>query len=264
VSKIHALLLAAGEGRRLKPLSDNWPKCLMPVGGRALLEYWLDILKSASVCQVTVNLHHHANHVKQFLNRPRFSGWVHTIYERRLLGTAGTLFANRDFFEESTALVIHADNWCHCDFDDFIDFHQVRRPRHCQITMMTFDSPTPETCGIVETDAEGVVQALHEKVTNPPGSRANAAVYLLEPEVLKWLELNRQATDFSNDVLPHFIGRIATWHNNGIHRDIGVPAMLKLAQLDPMPEGYWRDKDDWQLAFERHPIHVQIHDLKCM
>jgi len=124
--------------------------------------------------------------------------------------------------------------------------------------MMTFESPTPENCGIVETDAEGVVHAFHEKVPNPPGNRANAAVYLLESEVLEEIEEKPGISDFSTEVLPNFMGRIATWHNTGIHRDIGSVQMLQLAQNDPKPPAYWSEPDLWQQNFLTHPIHQQI------
>mgnify|MGYP001989656951 CR=1 FL=1 len=97
-----------------------------------------------------MNLHHHAQLVENFLSRPRFSGWVSSVYESELLGTAGTLEANRAFFQEHTTLLVHADNWCQCDFTRFLNFHRNHRPENCPITMMTFKTPTPRSCGIVD------------------------------------------------------------------------------------------------------------------
>ena len=258
MNKVKALLLAAGLGTRLSPLTDNWPKCLMPIGNRPLLEYWLGTLYSSGVSEVLVNLHHHSEKVQEFLNRSRFEGWVSSVFEDTLLGTAGTLRANKEYFQGFTTLLVHADNWCQCDFADFLNYHHNHRPDHCPITMMTFESPTPETCGIVETDDDGVVYAFHEKSNNPPGNQANGAVYLLEPEILNWILENPGISDFSTEVLPHFIGRIATWHNQVIHRDIGSLAMLKLAQSDPKPDSCWPEIDSWQIEFLSHPIHQQI------
>ena len=258
MKEVRALLLAAGLGTRLFPLTDNWPKCLMPIGERPLLEYWLETLYTTNVHEVLVNLHHHSEIVKEFLNRPRFKGWVHSVYEETLLGTAGTLRANKDFFHNCTTLLVHADNWCQCDFADFLNYHRKHRPNFCSITMMTFESPTPETCGIVEIDTDGVVLAFHEKSNNPPGNQASGAVYLLEPEVLKWIEEHPNISDFSTEVLPHFIGNIATWNNCGIHKDIGALPMLQQAQSDTQPTFYWPETDAWQKNFLKHPIHKQI------
>ena len=258
MNEVRALLLAAGLGTRLSPLTDEWPKCLMPIGKRPLLEYWLETLHLANVNKVIVNLHHHSEIVQEFLNRSRFKDWVSSIYEETLLGTAGTLRANKDFFHECTTLLVHADNWCQFDFVDFLNFHRKQRPEYCSITMMTFESPTPSTCGIVETDTNGVVLAFHEKSNKFMGNQANGAVYLLEPEVLKWIDEHPDNCDFSTEVLPHFMGRIAIWNNSGIHRDIGALPMLRLAQFDPQPTSCWPEKDTWQKEFLSNPIHTQI------
>ncbi len=230
----------------------------MPIGNRPLLEYWLETLFSAGVREVLINLHHHSEIVREFLDRPRFEGWVESVLESDLLGTAGTIRANRDYFQSSTVLLVHADNWCQCNFSKFLSYHRQHRPKHCPITMMTFESPTPETCGIVETDIEGIVFDFHEKTNNPPGKEANGAVYLLEPEVIEWIGNCTDIVDFSTEVLPHFIGRIATWKNTEIHKDIGVLPMLLQAQSDPQPISCWPDKDLWQKEFLSNPIHQQI------
>ena len=98
MNKVKTLLLAAGLGTRLRSLTNNWPKCLMPIGNRPLLEYWLETLYTTNVSEVLVNLHHHSEIVQGFLNRPRFKNWVNTVYEETLLGTAGTLKGNKEYF----------------------------------------------------------------------------------------------------------------------------------------------------------------------
>ena len=70
--EVRALLLAAGLGSRLRPLTERWPKCLMPIGERPLLEYWLETLYSLKISNVLVNLYHHHEIVRNYLNRPRF------------------------------------------------------------------------------------------------------------------------------------------------------------------------------------------------
>lgn len=260
MNQIRALLLSAGEGVRLRPLTNEWPKCLMPIGGRPLLEYWLDTLRVIGVENILVNLHHHADIVQGFLSRPRFASWVQSVFEPELLGTAGTIISNVEFCRQGTLLLIHADNWCQCNFPEFLSYHFLERPSQCSITMMTFDSPMPQNSGIVEVDEAGVVLEFHEKVSNPPGSLANGAVYLIEPDICEWLTHRPNLRDFSTEVLPNFLGHIATWHNSHIHRDIGLLSSLRCAQSDPKPPALWQDKDDWQTAFETHAIHAVISE----
>ena len=252
------MLLAAGLGTRLNPLTSTWPKCLMPINQRPLLEYWLGILYRQGIQNILVNLHHHSPIVKSFLNQSQFNECVKTVYEPKLLGTAGTLYKNTDFFQDDTILLVHADNWCCCDFADFVSFHHYRRPKDTVITMMTFECPVPTSCGIVELDELVIVIDFHEKVDNPPSNLANAAVYLIEQEVLIWIEEHPDLTDFSTEVLPFFIGRIASWKNNGIHKDIGTIEMLRKAQLDVCDLPPWNIHNKWQRDFMQNPIHKQI------
>ncbi len=261
VNGVRALLLAAGSGSRLRPLTDEWPKPLMPIGGRPLMEYWLEAFQSAGVRDVLVNVHHHAEQMMKFLERPQYRAWVSAVFEAYPLGTAGTLAANRAFFEGQTTLLVHADNWSQCDLGAFLAFHHHQRPASCPVTMMTFDTSTPESCGIVETDTSGVVTGFHEKVVDPPGNHANGAVYLIEPELLDWLADHPTVWDFSTEVLPNFVGRIATWHNSGIHRDIGTPGMLALAQEEWRPGMVGTDTDDWSNWFRTHPVHRLVSEL---
>lgn len=99
-----SLLLAAGLGTRLRPFTDVWPKCLMPIGQKPLLEIWLESMQKVGIDQVLVNLHYHAEAVQAFLQRTFFSSWVNSVYEEQLLGTAGTLRENAAFLRSSTIL----------------------------------------------------------------------------------------------------------------------------------------------------------------
>ena len=100
MSEVRALLLAAGIGSRLRPLTNHLPKCLMPLGDKPLLEYWLETLWKNGIHEVLVNMHYLPTLVQDFLDRPRFRSWVHSVTETELLGTAGTLRANLEFFRD--------------------------------------------------------------------------------------------------------------------------------------------------------------------
>ncbi|MBI5195209.1 MAG: nucleotidyltransferase family protein [Nitrospirae bacterium] len=229
---MRALLLAAGLGTRLRPLTDTIPKCLVPINGKPLLYYWLAILNDAKVKPILVNLHYFADKVADYIKASEFNSIVQAVYEEELLGTAGTLLKNKDFFEEETLMLVHADNISKFNVSDFIEHHK-NRPADCEITMMTFSASTPETCGIVELDEQGVVKAFYEKALNPPGNLANGAVYILEPSIFRFLEgLGKEIIDFSTEVLPHFIGRIYTFHNDLYHRDIGTIESYEQALKD--------------------------------
>jgi mannose-1-phosphate guanylyltransferase len=229
---IRALLLAAGFGTRLRPLTDTIPKCLVEIDGRPLLDYWLELLSAGGITQALVNLHYLPGAVEAFLDRSTYPIEITTVYESVLLGTAGTVLKNRAYFQHDPIMLIHADNLSFFDVREFVDRFE-RRADGIDITMMTFHTDAPETCGIVELDENGIVQAFHEKVKNPPGNLANGAVYILSPAVLDYIgDLNKDIVDFSLDVLPHYLGRINTYHNGIYHRDIGSQQSLTLAKCE--------------------------------
>jgi len=187
------------------------------------------MLHDADVYPILINLHYLAEKVQEYVETSGFKRFVSTVYEEKLLGTGGTLLRNRDFFNQSPFMMIHADNLSRFDVDAFISSHRSR-PVGCEITMMTFRTPTPESCGVVELDEHGVVQAFHEKIPDPPGNLANGAVYILEPSIFNFLEsLSKNMIDFSTDVLPHYIGRIFTFHNGEFHMDIGTMKSYEIA-----------------------------------
>jgi mannose-1-phosphate guanylyltransferase len=233
---LRALLLAAGLGTRLRPLTEKVPKCLVPIHGKPLLAYWLDLLLPDGISEILVNTHYLAPQVREFRDASRWRDRITLVHEPVLLGTAGTVLANRAFFGGEPFLVAHADNLTRFPVGDFILAHR-RRPAGAAMTMMTFDTDSPQTCGIVETDGSGVVRRFHEKVPHPPGKRANAAVYILEHEVVDFLAaLRTPVIDFSTQVIPPFIGRIATFHNGDYHRDIGSAESLRAAEREyPAP-----------------------------
>ena len=220
---MRALLLAAGLGTRLRPITDTTPKCLVPIHGQALLAIWLQRLAQVGIGPFLVNTHYLSGQVNAFVEASPYREEISLVHERDLLGTAGTLIANLDFFAGADGLLIHADNYCLADFSAFLQAHRSRPPE-CVMTMMTFRTDAPSSCGIVELDARGVVVGFHEKVAHPPGNLANGAVYILGAELLQRLGSDlREVTDFSTQVLNHLVGKIYSYETDATFRDIGTP-----------------------------------------
>jgi len=226
---MRAILLAAGCGTRLRPITNTIPKCLVQIKGQPLLEIWLDRLTLAGMGPFLVNTHYLAEQVDAFIESSRYKDQVTLEYEPELHGTAGTLIANLDFFKGQDGMLIHADNYCLADFSAFVQAHE-QRPAECVMTMMTFQTDTPSTCGIVELDGRGVVIGFHEKVAKPPGNLANGAIYILSSELLERLEYDLHSVkDFSTEVLNRFVGQIYTYETKGVFLDIGTPKSYEQA-----------------------------------
>ena len=232
---MRALLLAAGLGSRLKPLTNYLPKCLIPIHGRPLLDYWLESLVTHGVNEILINTHYFSSLVVDYVQRSSWAHNVSMVHEDKLLGTGGTILANRDFFKDEPFLVAHADNLT--IFDPLLFFKRhSERPREVDLTMMVFETADPKSCGIVDLDERGVVTSFHEKVELPPGNLANAAVYILEPAVLDFMKsLGKAEIDFSTEVIPHFMEHIFTYRNAAYHRDIGTIGSWTGAHADFPP-----------------------------
>jgi mannose-1-phosphate guanylyltransferase len=227
---IRALLLAAGVGSRLRPITDSIPKCLVDINGRPLLDYWLELLTSSEVKNILINLHYLPAMVEEFVLKSKYALNTKLVLENRLLGTGGTILKNRIFFGQDPVMLIHADNLSIFSVNSFIKTFNLR-DKNTDITMMTFNTDMPEECGIVELNKDGKVINFYEKIENPPSNLANAAVYILSPTVIDFIaSLDKQFIDFSTEVLPHFLGRINTFHNEIYHRDIGTQKSLSLAR----------------------------------
>jgi mannose-1-phosphate guanylyltransferase len=226
---MRAILLAAGFGSRLRPLTNTIPKCLVSVNGRPLLDFWLSNLTKAGVGPCLINTHYLSDQVEGYLEGSCFRESAVAVHEPTLLGTAGTLISNADFFCGEDGLLIHADNYCDFDFVGFIEAHN-QRPSGCEMTMMTFRTNSPSSCGIVQINNRKVVVGFHEKVLSPPGNLANGAVYILSKTLITYiLENKRNASDFSLEVLPFLMGKIYTYEVQGPFIDIGTPEMYELA-----------------------------------
>jgi len=227
-----ALLLAAGLGTRLRPITDTVPKCLVPINGKPLLEYWLENLGAIGINQFLINTSYLSEQVERFVNSSKYKEKITLVKEDELLNTGGTILENKSFLGDEGFMLVHADNLSFCDFEKFIGSHN-NRPKNCDITMMLFKSDDPSSCGIVELDQDNVVQKFYEKVKNPPSDLANGAVYICEPTIFDFLEsLNKKHIDFSNDVLPFYMGKINTFLNDVYHRDIGTVENYAMAQID--------------------------------
>jgi len=226
---VRAILLSAGFGTRLKPMTNNIPKCLVPIKDQPLLDIWLEQLDAAGIGPFLINTHYLSGIVNKYISSSRYADSIYTIYESELLGTAGTLLKNIGFYENDDGMLIHADNYCLANFNEFISAHQ-RRPANCLMTMMTFKTATPSSCGIVELDENNIVVGFYEKVESPPGNLANGAIYILSAELLNLVKTEHaSAKEFSTEILPHYLGRIYTYHTDKTFMDIGTPEAYALA-----------------------------------
>jgi mannose-1-phosphate guanylyltransferase len=229
---VKAFLLAAGIGSRLRPITDVTPKCMLPVGGRPLLDIWLDAFAKAGVDEVLVNLHHLPDIVRGHLIARTAPPDVRLSHEPVLLGSAGTLVANREWVEgEEFFLACNADNLTDFDVNSLIAAH---REHGAVATLALFHSENPSAGGVVEVDATGRVIGFTEKPADPVSDLVNAGIYAFAPSVVDEIS-GEPPKDIGYDLLPRLIGRAQTVAVEGYFRDIGTPDAYRRAQEEWTP-----------------------------
>ncbi|HEY2536027.1 MAG TPA: nucleotidyltransferase family protein [Solirubrobacteraceae bacterium] len=225
-----AMLLAAGRGTRLAPLTDTTPKILAPFGARPLLVHQLEYLQHGGVSEVALNVHHHADQVLACLRELSLDVPVRVSHERELLGTAGALVPLRDFFTEP-AIVLYGDVLTDADLAELMDEHRRHEPL---ATLAVYPSRESVGKGVVRLDETGRVAAFVEKPAAESGEvLINAGLYVLSPRLLELLQPG--ASDFGHDVWPRVLAGGGTLRASVLDayvRDIGSPAQLAAAAED--------------------------------
>ncbi|MDD5087362.1 MAG: nucleotidyltransferase family protein [bacterium] len=223
-----AFLLAAGRGTRLGALTRDIPKCLLPIHGQPLLTYWFRTLESAGVTEILINLHHHADAVRDYLANLETPIRVTPFFEPELLGSAGTLRKAWEFVaHEPDFFVIYADNLARVDLRRLRSFHEsAGRP---VLSLLAYPTDQPERCGILELAPDGRVIGFEEKPARPRTNFANAGIHVASPSLLEFLP-EKTPADLGFDVLPRLVGRMYGYVTDEYVQDIGTPETYAAAQ----------------------------------
>ncbi|MFI5398684.1 MAG: NDP-sugar synthase [Candidatus Binatia bacterium] len=228
-----ALLLAAGEGLRLRPLTNDRPKAMVEVGGVPAVAHELAWLCREGVTEVAINLSHKPEVLMDFVgDGKRFGVAVRYSIESGILGTAGALGPLREFFTGSGVfLVLYGDVLTDLAMGPMLRLHQERS---ADLTMAVTRSTDPTSSGIVGFDANGRVERFVEKPK--PGEVfsewENAAVYLCSERVLDYVG-RRVPLDFGHDVVPSMLQdglKMCAYRSNATFCDIGSPDRLTRAE----------------------------------
>jgi len=195
-----AMLLAAGLGTRLRPVTDHVPKCMVPVGGTPLLEHTVRWLRDQQVTDLIINLHYLPHVVTDhFGDGSRWGVRITYSREAEILGTAGAVKHVAWFFD-GPFFVWYGDNLCTCRLDRLWEFHRARGGI-ATIALHHHDDPTK--AGIVALGEDQRITRFLEKPRRDEvfSAWANGGIYALEPEVFEAIPAGR-AADFGRDVFP--------------------------------------------------------------
>jgi mannose-1-phosphate guanylyltransferase len=234
---LKAFLLTAGLGTRLRPLTYELPKCLLPIHCKPLLQVWLEHLAGQGVDEVLINTHWLHDKVETFLAEwPSNNLRVKTFREPCLLGSAGTILANRLWVDQGKPFfILYGDNLTNVNLQKMLLFHHSHG---FPFTLGVFKAENPRQCGIAEVDNDGLVIGFKEKPQEPKSDLAAAGVYIADDRIFDFFPENGpfpadkafSPLDLGFHIIPRLVGNMKAYFIEEFLMDIGTPQQYKKAQ----------------------------------
>lgn len=234
---MQALILAGGKGTRLRPLTTQIPKPIVPLMNRPFVHYQIDSLVRAEINDVVLSLNYQADKIESILgDGSELGARIRFVTEPNPLGTAGACrFATGNL--DDTIVVLNGDVLTDIDITELVRFH---RRKKAKATIALFPVENPSAYGVVVTDRDGHVKRFVEKPSPKEVHRIgtnniNAGIYVLEPEVLSMIASGKTAS-FEYDVFPNLLKEKVPFFgfimSGNYWRDIGSPQSYLAAHLD--------------------------------
>lgn len=222
-----AMIMAAGLGTRLLPLTRHTSKPMVPVVGRPVMEYLVQLLARHQISGAAVNLHHHAQQIREhFGDGSSFGLELRYHYEAKLSGTAGGVGLFRSFLDDQAFLVVSGDALTDADVAALLAHH---RRTGGIATMAVKRVADPSRYGVVVADAQGRVVGFQEK-PSPAAALSdlcNCGIYVFEPAIFDYVPRG-EFVDWARHVFPRLLTEdvpFSTWQLDGYWNDVGsLPA----------------------------------------
>ncbi|MBE9210913.1 mannose-1-phosphate guanyltransferase [Nostoc sp. LEGE 06077] len=233
---MRAVLMAGGSGTRLRPLTCDLPKPMVPILNRPIAEHIINLLKRHQITEVIATLHYLPDVLRDYFQDGSDFGvqMTYAVEEDQPLGTAGCVKNIAELLDE-TFLVISGDSITDFDLTAALEFHQQKQSK---ATLILTRVPNPIEFGVVITDEAGKIKRFLEKPSTSEifSDTVNTGIYILEPEVLDYLPVNTES-DFSKDLFPLLLAKNEPMYGyiaQGYWCDVGHLDAYREAQYDAL------------------------------
>ena len=229
-----AMILAAGLGTRLRPLTNTIPKPLLPVGGTPLIVWNLLLLRHHGIRDVIINLHHLGGLIEKEVGDGSAVGMrISYSHEPTILGTGGGVKQAEQYFEGEPFLVLNGDTLCDLDVGELSRFH---RQEHPLATMVMREDPDVDRWGALEVNARQRIVRINGRGRGDDGpvlKRMFAGVHIIHPRLLRTLPAGRESSLIDAYVREIEQGEpVCGYTLHGYWSDIGTPQRYAQAQAD--------------------------------
>ena len=190
------MILVGGRGERLRPLTDKMPKPLLPVKGKPILEWQIELLKKYGISDIAICGHYMFDKIKQLGDGSRFGINIKYFYETEPLGTGGAM-KNAAAVINDTTVVIYGDIFTDINIKNLLTFH---KNKSADATIVLHESLHPEDSDAVEVDSNDRITRILGRGTDVRLTKSS--IYVLEPIIFDFI---REKCSFENDILPIII-----------------------------------------------------------
>ena len=245
-----AVVMAGGEGTRLRPMTANQPKPLLPVVNKPIMEHVLRLLRRHGFNETVVTVQFLASMVRNYFGDGEdFDMSLQYATEETPLGTAGSVKNAQDALRDEPFLVISGDALTDIDLSELVKFH---KDNGALVTVGLTRVPDPLEFGIIIVDDDGRIQRFLEKPTwgQVFSDTVNTGIYVMEPEVLSEFSAGEQA-DWSGDIFPRLLERGAPlygWIADGYWEDVGTHESYLKVQADVLSGRVQADIDGFEMS----------------
>ena len=231
-----AMVLAAGEGTRLRPLTNDMPKALVPVAGRPMIEYALLLLRHHGIREVIINLHHFGEQIERWLGDGRHFGLtINYSRESELLDTGGGLLKAKPFLQDESFIVINTDALIDLELANAIAFH---KRQNAAVTLVLRPDADADRYGSIDIDSKARVRRF--LTTQAPASSSGplrklmfSGVQILEPTVFDYMTAMPQKFSTTRETYPKMLAAGEALYGfcfEGFWQDLGTAERIKEAE----------------------------------
>jgi len=232
---VKAMVLAAGEGTRLRPLTNDMPKALVSVAGRPMIEYALLLLRHYGISEIMINLHHFGEQIEDKLGAGEQLGLeISYSEETELLDTGGGLLKAKPFLQDETFIVINTDALIDLDLARAIAFHKLK---HTAVTLILRPDPDADRYGSIDIDSNAqICRFLTTHAPSPPLGPVRklmfSGVQILEPTIFEYMAGMPQKFSTTRETYPKMLAAgeaLYGFRFDGFWQDLGTAERIKQA-----------------------------------